>query len=503
MANETHLEILLKGEETWNRWRKENPETLPDLRGTDFAKLLKPTLYWREERQKVDFGEWVVVGHRISVRDLDLRHTRLEDCDFSGIRFVRTDFRHARLDRSSISRVEFVDCYFERCFFWSTDGERPQFIRGNMKEAVFRNSKFRHPYFASCLLADSSCTDGEFLNAVFSYCEARNGEFRNSDFSGAQLGSCDFGQANFSGSNFTQASIKECSFRNANFDRTNLSNASVMDCSIRGSSIRSTTWNGTHILGLVYKMSEFDGQTYGLSVTNITGDAVFFRRLLDQIYLDTIRADIRRSRPLMPKRGSSDWLAGIAPIILCWRILMSGLFTPWPIIAGFAGVALMGVARHESMQWVRSIEGSHSIAIAVRLFFQGAIPYAFLISALVGTIAASWLGRPIAFWAWSLFDYGRSWVRVGLFAVASIGLFGAAYAVCGSSIHYLHVGPTVSGVFYPWFVASMGFATLGISDLIEPLDLTGQLLMIGNVLSGFVTLGLLMAVLANSFARRA
>ena len=55
---------------------------------------------------------------------------------------------------------------------------------------------------------------------------------------------------------------------------------------------------------------------------------------------------------------------------------------------------------------------------------------------------------------------------------------------------------------YPWFVASMGFATLGISDLVEPRNMFGQILMIGNVLAGFVTLGLLLSVLGNSFARR-
>jgi uncharacterized protein YjbI with pentapeptide repeats len=113
-------------------------------------------------------------------------------------------------------------------------------------------------------------------------------------------------------------------------------------------------------------------------------------------------------------------------------------------------------------------------------------------------------GRILYLWPWAFFDYGRSWFRVSVFSLLLITLFGFGYAGCnGIHIHFQHTGPTVSRAFYPWFVASMGFATLGISDMVEPLDFWGQALMIGNVLSGFVTLGLLLSVLSNSFARRA
>jgi len=113
------------------------------------------------------------------------------------------------------------------------------------------------------------------------------------------------------------------------------------------------------------------------------------------------------------------------------------------------------------------------------------------------------LKRALILWPWAFFDYGRGWGRVVAFAVTVIGLFGLGYRVsAGNHLDFLHEGRTVEGPFYPWFVASMGFATLGISDLVEPRDLIGQALMIGNVISGFITLGLLLSVLGNSFARR-
>ncbi len=33
MANEEHVKTLRQGVEAWNKWRKENPEVIPDLNG--------------------------------------------------------------------------------------------------------------------------------------------------------------------------------------------------------------------------------------------------------------------------------------------------------------------------------------------------------------------------------------------------------------------------------------------------------------------------------------
>ena len=37
MANQQHLDILKQGVETWNQWRKENPDINPDLREADLS----------------------------------------------------------------------------------------------------------------------------------------------------------------------------------------------------------------------------------------------------------------------------------------------------------------------------------------------------------------------------------------------------------------------------------------------------------------------------------
>jgi hypothetical protein len=38
MANDEHVAILKKGVDTWNAWRRENPDIRPDLSGAGSAR---------------------------------------------------------------------------------------------------------------------------------------------------------------------------------------------------------------------------------------------------------------------------------------------------------------------------------------------------------------------------------------------------------------------------------------------------------------------------------
>ena len=48
--NPEHLEILKKGVDLWNRWRKGNPEVMPKLNGAELgdAKLMESNLLGAE-----------------------------------------------------------------------------------------------------------------------------------------------------------------------------------------------------------------------------------------------------------------------------------------------------------------------------------------------------------------------------------------------------------------------------------------------------------------------
>ena len=61
MANQEHLAILKQGVKAWNKWRKENPEIVPDLTGANLtrANLTEADLAEANlTRANIDFAAW-------------------------------------------------------------------------------------------------------------------------------------------------------------------------------------------------------------------------------------------------------------------------------------------------------------------------------------------------------------------------------------------------------------------------------------------------------------
>ncbi len=95
MANPEHLAILKKGVRAWNKWRKENPETLPDfteadLRGADLtgANLSEADLI------------------RVNLSGVNLTGASLSGADLTGALIVWSAF--ANNDLSSVKGLESV-----------------------------------------------------------------------------------------------------------------------------------------------------------------------------------------------------------------------------------------------------------------------------------------------------------------------------------------------------------------------------------------------------------
>jgi voltage-gated potassium channel Kch len=130
------------------------------------------------------------------------------------------------------------------------------------------------------------------------------------------------------------------------------------------------------------------------------------------------------------------------------------------------------------------------------LFKRAAMDQDFL-----DTLEAHWLGtwRYYLFWSWGFFlDYGRSLSRVALIGLSTI----VAYAVVFSLVAGLIIddGPSKS-VVDPLYFSVVTFTTLGYGDVL-PGGNVGKIVAGSEVLIGYVTLGLLLSVLANKLARR-
>ncbi|MGD0073319.1 MAG: ion channel [Candidatus Binataceae bacterium] len=102
------------------------------------------------------------------------------------------------------------------------------------------------------------------------------------------------------------------------------------------------------------------------------------------------------------------------------------------------------------------------------------------------------------FWVWGLFDYGRSLMSVVAFASTLIFGFGWIYS------HWpemLSSGGRPRTPFTPYYFSIVTYTTLGFGD-VRPTTLGGEILTSIEVILGYVTLGLMLAVLGDRIARR-
>lgn len=117
------------------------------------------------------------------------------------------------------------------------------------------------------------------------------------------------------------------------------------------------------------------------------------------------------------------------------------------------------------------------------------------------TLEDQWKGtwRIGLFWAWGLIDYGRSMLAVFVIAGFLIMFFGSIYLVFPGLVSYSASHPQTW--FSPYYYSIVTFTTLGFGD-VSANGWCGEMVVSLQVILGYLTLGLLISILANKVARR-
>lgn len=106
------------------------------------------------------------------------------------------------------------------------------------------------------------------------------------------------------------------------------------------------------------------------------------------------------------------------------------------------------------------------------------------------------------FSAWGLIDYGRSLLKVGIYALIVASVFGIIYALdMYQGWGLMDFSSSAKTWFTPFYYSLVTYTTLGFGDITAD-SLVGEILIIAEVIIGYFTLGLLLSILANTVARR-
>jgi hypothetical protein len=118
------------------------------------------------------------------------------------------------------------------------------------------------------------------------------------------------------------------------------------------------------------------------------------------------------------------------------------------------------------------------------------------IDTLEGRCTRLW--QKILFKLWGWMDFGRSMPRAGSFALTLVFVFGTIYKLFP---HLLYYGKHPATQFTPYYFSFVTYTTLGFGD-VTARGVAGEVLVTLEVMLGYLTLGLLLAILANTVARR-
>jgi hypothetical protein len=113
--------------------------------------------------------------------------------------------------------------------------------------------------------------------------------------------------------------------------------------------------------------------------------------------------------------------------------------------------------------------------------------------------------KRVLFRLWGITDFGRDLGSVGVFALAVVFLFGciylADYAYLKQLFHFRDVSLGATALT-PFYYSVVTFTTLGFGD-VYPKHWLGEVIVMTEVILGYLSLGLLISVLENVVARRA
>lgn len=194
MANQEYRSMLLDGGvAVWNRWRDEEPDTLPDLRGADL-------------------GYANLKG--VNLRGADLIEAQLSEAELQG-----ADLRGANLAGACLRETDLRNADLRGAILGETDLADAVFDYADLRGAQLEKSNL---HFAHC--SGANLTSASLREADLTLANLTSANLSKVDLSGADLSNTNLTGANLTGANLTRARCLE----------TNFSAATLSECNVYG-----------------------------------------------------------------------------------------------------------------------------------------------------------------------------------------------------------------------------------------------------------------------------
>jgi uncharacterized protein YjbI with pentapeptide repeats len=230
MANQEHLTILKQGTKTWNQWRKDTPDTEPDLRG---ATLSEAKLY------RIDLSSVHLEGTDLSSADLgdaDLRGAVLQDTNFSMADLKSANFEWTDLIRVNLSGADLRGAYLFRTTFQDVN-----FGGANLSRIDLSSFDLSTATLQKAILIGAKLSSVDFSGKNLS-----GADLRRADLQGTRFGGANLSKANLSGIDLSGKDFREAMLSKTIFTRAILTNADFSGNDLKGTDFSSARLTSAH-----------------------------------------------------------------------------------------------------------------------------------------------------------------------------------------------------------------------------------------------------------------
>lgn len=183
MPDPLHLAELEKGVKNWNRWRRENPSIVPDLRKADLTKF---------DLREIDLSQ------------ANLSFAKLNGINLNSAKFVSTNLNGANLSGSDLSSSNLNQANLQFSNFTASNLSSANLNAANLKQATLNKAFLNRANLiktnlTGAYLSFANLSEAKLIKADLSLTVMRAANLQSADLSAAQALETNFTNANFTG----------------------------------------------------------------------------------------------------------------------------------------------------------------------------------------------------------------------------------------------------------------------------------------------------------------
>lgn len=249
MADRAQLDILKRGVEVWNNWRKSNSETIPNFSRAD----LRTAVLRGAHLHSADLSGANLSGADLSVADLskaDLSKAYLSKANLSVADLSQADLRGANLMRTDLSRVDLGKADLRETFLQLANLSEADLRKADLREAHLHRADLRGANLGRANLSHASLNGARLSEVDLRGANLSKANLNQASLNGARLNGADLRGANLSSADLARVDLRKADLTEVLLHMTNLSEANLDEANLIGSAMSQTLLGAIDLSGV-------------------------------------------------------------------------------------------------------------------------------------------------------------------------------------------------------------------------------------------------------------